>query len=227
MDESSLLRRAAAGDGPAFEALVSRHAAAILAVARARTSDDALAEEIVQDTFVRLFRSLARFRGDSSLRTWLVRVALNLITDAHRRDPRRFEVGMDGSRDFRSEREDAERAGIRSQQAERVRQAIARLSEPLRLAVTLRYDAGLAYAEIGRVLDVPIGTVASRLTAALRQLRADLATDDTSHGGDTDGTGHGRNTHVTGHGRNTAETQTGRATAETPEFSRAAAHPVV
>lgn len=179
MDEQSLIQSAAAGDESAFEALVSRHAAAVLAVARARTADTVLAEEILQDTFVRLFRNLPRFRGESSLRTWLVRIALNLATDARRRDPRRFEVAMDAPPEPPSTGEDAEHAGIRLQEAERVRQAIAGLSEPLRLVVTLRYDAGLGYGEIGRVLDVPIGTVASRLAAALRQLRASLATDET------------------------------------------------
>ena len=179
MDEAALIRSAAAGDEPAFEALIRSHAPAILAVARARTDDGTLAEEIVQDTFVRLFRNLPRFRGESSLRTWLVRIALNLATDAQRRDPRRFEIEMASAPEPPSTSENAEHAGIRSQEAERVRQAIARLSEPLRLVVTLRYDAGLAYAEIGRALDVPIGTVASRLAAALRQLRASLGTEET------------------------------------------------
>lgn len=177
MDEPALIRLAAGGDEAAFEALVERHAAAILAVARARTADAALADEILQDTFVRLFRNLARFRGESSLRTWLVRVALNLVTDAQRRDPRRFEVAMDASADFASDDDGVERAGIRSEEAQHVREAIARLSEPLRLAVALRYDAGLGYAEIGRVLDVPIGTVASRLAAALRELRTKLGVE--------------------------------------------------
>ena len=203
MDEAALIRRAAAGDEPAFEALVRRHAEAILAVARARTADRALAEEILQDTFVRLFRHLPRFRGESSLRTWLVRVALNLVIDSKRRDLRRFEVALP-EHEPPSTDEGAEHARIRLQEAARVRAAIARLSEPLRLAVTLRYDAGLGYGEIGRVLDVPIGTVASRLAAALRQLRTLLTTEEREPQGK-----HRRNTDANGtepqgkHRRNT------------------------
>lgn len=175
VDEPSLIRRAAAGDEAAFEALVSRHAPAVVAVARARTRDHALADEIAQDTFVRLFTHLSRFRGESTLRTWLVRVALNLCSDAGRRDPRRFEGAMDRAASYPSADEGAERLGIRAEQAARVREAIALLPAPLRLVVSLRYDAGLSYAEIGKVLSVPVGTVGSRLAAALQELRGQLS----------------------------------------------------
>lgn len=112
MDEPSLIRRAAAGDQAAFEMLVSRHAAAILGVARARTRDAALADEIAQDTFVRLFQNLSRFRAESSLRTWLVRVALNRCTDLQRSDPRRFEGALEPAGEYPSGDEGAERLGF-------------------------------------------------------------------------------------------------------------------
>ena len=175
MDESDLIRKAASGDEAAFGSLVTEHAAAILAVARARTRDAALAEEIAQDTFVRLFRHLSTFRGDSSLRTWLVRITLNLCTDAQRRDPRRFEDAMNSTQHPASPEDDVEQQRIREQDALMVRGAIARLPEPLRLVVNLRYEAGLSYAEIGSLLGVPIGTVGSRLASALQQLRMELA----------------------------------------------------
>lgn len=175
MDDAVLIRRAASGDERAFEALVARHGPATFAIARARTRDALLAEEIAQDTFVRLFRHLSRFRGDSSLRTWLARIALNLCTDAQRRDRRRFEDPMTQTGDHRSLDENAERLGIRAEECARVRAAVDALSPPLRLVVTLRYDADLSYADIAAVLGVPIGTVGSRLTAALQQLRATLA----------------------------------------------------
>ena len=171
----SLVRRAASGDEEAFEALVARHGPALLAVARARTRDEALAEEIAQDTFVRLFRHLSRFRGDSSLRTWLVRIALNLCTDAQRRDPRRFEGTMDLAANHRAPDVGADWIGIHAEESTRVRDALERLSPPLRLVVSLRYDGGLSYADIAAMLHVPIGTVGSRLAAALQQLRAALA----------------------------------------------------
>jgi RNA polymerase sigma-70 factor, ECF subfamily len=175
MDEASLIRSASAGEVSAFDALVEQHAPAILAVARARTGDAALAEEIVQDAFVRLFRHLPRFRGDSSLRTWLVRVVLNLATDARRRDPRRFEAPVDALPDRATSEPSVEDVNVRSEQAARVRNAVLQLSEPLRLAISLRYDAGLSYAEIAEALNVPIGTVASRIAAATIALRSALA----------------------------------------------------
>jgi RNA polymerase sigma-70 factor (ECF subfamily) len=178
MDEPSLIRLAAAGDQAAFEMLVARHAAAILAVTRARTRDAALADEIAQDTFVRLFQNLSRFRAESSLRTWLVRVALNRCIDLQRSDPRRFEGTLEAAGEHASTDEGAERLGIRAEEAERVRRALTALPPPLRMVVSLRYDAGLSYAEIASALDVPIGTVGSRLTTALQQLRERLMSSD-------------------------------------------------
>lgn len=185
MDEPSLIRQAAAGDQAAFEVLVSRHAAAILGVARARTRDAALADEIAQDTFVRLFQNLSRFRAESSLRTWLVRVALNRCTDLQRSDPRRFEGTLETASEYPSADEGAERLGIRAEEATRAREALAALPPPLRIVVSLRYDAGLSYAEIASALDVPIGTVGSRLTTALRQLRERLTAAQERRPGDS------------------------------------------
>jgi RNA polymerase sigma-70 factor (ECF subfamily) len=102
MDEAVMVRRAADGDEAAFEELIARHAPAMLALARARTRDAMLAEEIAQDAFVRLFRHVSAFRGESSLRTWLVRVVMNLCVDAQRRDPRRFETTIDLATGHRS-----------------------------------------------------------------------------------------------------------------------------
>jgi RNA polymerase sigma-70 factor, ECF subfamily len=179
MDEASLIRRAASGEAAAFDALVERHAAAVLGVARARTGDPALAEEILQEAFVRMFKHLRRFRGESSLRTWLVRVSLNLATDAARRDPRRFESFAEPFPEPASLVDDAEQAGMRTEEAARVRGALSRLPEPLRVTVSLRYDADMSYAEIARELNIPIGTVSSRLAHALMLLRATLAPAET------------------------------------------------
>jgi RNA polymerase sigma-70 factor (ECF subfamily) len=179
MDEASLIRKAAQGEVSAFDALVDRHSPAIMAVVRARTGDLALAEEIVQDAFVRMFRHLPRFRGESSLRTWLVRVALNLATDAARRDRRRFEFTLESVVECAAADESAEQVSIHSEQTGRVRHALRQLPEAMRVAISLRYDAGLSYAEIARVLDVPIGTVASRIASAIGRLRVALGSEGT------------------------------------------------
>jgi RNA polymerase sigma-70 factor, ECF subfamily len=179
MDEASLIRKAAQGEVSAFDALVDRHSAAIMAVVRARTGDLALSEEIVQDVFVRMFHHLSRFRGESSLRTWLVRVGLNLATDAARRDRRRFQSTLESVVDHAAADASAEQVSIHSEQAGRIRHALLQLPEAMRVVIGLRYDAGLSYAEIARALDVPVGTVASRIASAIGRLKAALASEGT------------------------------------------------
>jgi RNA polymerase sigma-70 factor (ECF subfamily) len=183
--EIDLIRRAAAGDAPAFEALVRAHAAAVVSIATAELGDPTTGAEVAQDVFVRLHRSLSTFRHEARLRTWLVRVTINACADqrrARRRRDRRL-VPMEGigPRDAGALVDRAESfESLESRRVDRVRvrAAIDELPAALRVLIVLRYDAGLEYREIAHTLSMPQGTVATRMARALRQLRAALSAPD-------------------------------------------------
>jgi RNA polymerase sigma-70 factor (ECF subfamily) len=147
---------------------------------RVLTGGDADAEDLVQDTFVRAFRALPRFRGESSFRTWLHRIAVNVIRSHMVRRGRRLETAAvrDSGEDSHSlfervpSEEDLEATVTRRQMIDR---ALATLSDDVRLLVTLRDVQGLEYQEIAAITGLPIGTVESRIFRARQRLRPLLA----------------------------------------------------
>jgi RNA polymerase sigma-70 factor (ECF subfamily) len=176
--DRELVEAAAAGSREAFDELVRRHQAAILTLARALTGGRGDADDLAQDTFVRAWRSLRAFRGESTFRTWLHRVAINVVRTSQTRQGRlrRFfaaprEPG-EPPLDPPSPSEPIDTALARRQVIDR---ALASLPEELRLPVALRDLQGLDYKEIARVLDVPIGTVESRIFRGRQRLRPLLA----------------------------------------------------
>lgn len=171
------MQDAAAGDRDAFDALVRRHQARTYNFVRTLVNDDADAEDLAQEIFLRVWKSIGRFRGDSAFRTWLFRIAVNVArTHLSRRSRWRLfarpasepdsEAG--GAHDDPPSPERLEDDVVRRDAIDR---ALATLSPELRTAVTLRDVEGLEYREIARVLDVPIGTVESRIFRARQRLR--------------------------------------------------------
>jgi len=178
--DRTLVIEAAAGSRDAFDELVRRHQRQIYNLTRALTDGDADAEDLVQETFVRAFRAIPRFRGDSSFRTWLVRIAINVVrTHVDRRSRRVMTVqsAVDGSERERLENiasdEDLETAVGRRRTIDH---ALAALPEELRTTITLRDIHGLEYHEIATVMSVALGTVESRIFRARQRLRPMLAT---------------------------------------------------
>jgi RNA polymerase sigma-70 factor, ECF subfamily len=178
--DAELAKQAAAGDRDAFDLLVRRYDARIVNLARALTGGDADAEDLAQEAFIRAFRGIHRFRGESAFRTWLHTIAVNVIRTHHTRRSRwrrLFAEPTDAGDDTGTE---IERAAVPGFEADVVRRdavdrALARLPEDLRLVVTLRDVQGLDYREIADVLGVPMGTVESRLFRARQKLRPMLA----------------------------------------------------
>jgi RNA polymerase sigma-70 factor (ECF subfamily) len=174
--EKTLVAEAAAGSGAAFDELVRRSHARIYNLTRVLTGGDADAEDLVQDTFIRAFRALPRFRGESSFRTWLHRIAVNVIRSHMVRRSRTIETAAvrDSGKDSDSlfeqvpSEEDLEAAVTRRQIIDR---ALATLAEDVRLLITLRDVEGLEYQEIAAVTGLPIGTVESRIFRARQRLR--------------------------------------------------------
>lgn len=175
--DRELVEDARRGNREAFDALVRRHQGAIVNLARAMTAPNADADDLAQEAFVRAWRSLGSFRHDSTFRTWLHGIAINVIrTDRSRGSRLRRLFGI-----VSTERDEAadplERAsvddGIEGPLAMRqlIDRALATLPGEMREAVVLRDVQGLDYKEIADALGVPLGTVESRIFRARQRLR--------------------------------------------------------
>ena len=173
--DRELVEAAAAGSRDAFDELVRRHQVAIVSLARALMTGRGDPEDAAQEVFVRAWKSLRSFRGDSTFRTWLHRVAINVVRTSQARQGRLMQM-FTGFRDDAPEPasgdDPVDQALARRQVIER---ALAALPEDLRVAVTLRDMQGLEYREIAAMLDVPIGTVESRIFRARQRLKPLLA----------------------------------------------------
>ena len=170
---------AQAGDSDAVSALVRRYQTRMYNFALTLTANPADAEDLAQETFIRAFRGLHRFRGDSSFKNWLYRIAANAAHTRHGKQLRhaaiwdtRVESDEVSERHLASAAESVELRAIRRQVIDR---ALAALTPDQRAAVVLHDVEGLEYQEIGDVLNIPIGTVMSRIFRARRRLRPLLA----------------------------------------------------
>jgi len=172
-----LLERARKGDERAFRLLVERHEPRVAATAIGMLGPGDEAEDVGQETFIRLYRSLDRFRGDSSLGTYLTRIAINLSLTALKkrrrrwsrfieRDERKREL-PEASWDPRGELE-------RTEAREAVRAAVRRLGPDHRAVVVLRMIDGYTTRETAEILGIPVGTVMSRLARAMARLEEDM-----------------------------------------------------
>jgi len=162
--------RAARGDRDAFDELVRRYQVRIFRLARILTRGDRRdAEDLAQETFIRAYRAVGRFRHDATFQTWLHRIALNVIwsTDLPLTAGEGEPDGRPMGRGI-SSGDDVEAALIRREAIDR---ALGTLSTEARLAITLRDIQGLDYQEIATIMGVPIGTVESRIFRARRRLR--------------------------------------------------------
>ena len=170
--DRTFVTQAAAGSREAFDELVRRYRRSVYNLVRALTGGDDDAEDLVQDVFVRAFRAIDGFRGDSAFKSWLYRIAVNVVhTHLQRRRTREpFSSGRGGDASLSDvpDADDLESAVVRRQAIER---ALASLPEQLRVLVVLRDVHGLKYDEIAKIVKSPRGTVESRLFRARQQLR--------------------------------------------------------
>jgi RNA polymerase sigma-70 factor (ECF subfamily) len=159
-------------------ALVRRYQSRIIGLARNFTGNAADAEDLAQDVFVRVYRALGRFRGDSLFRTWLYRIAVNVARSHHGRRGRQQGVwGDSGAEEGRPFDPPANTPDVETTLVRRdaIARALAELPEELRVAVTLRDVHGLDYRDIAEATGVPMGTVESRIFRGRQRLRRALA----------------------------------------------------
>jgi RNA polymerase sigma-70 factor (ECF subfamily) len=165
--DGSLVRRFLDGDQSAFETLVERHQGRVYNVCLRILGDPDDARDAAQDTFLTVVRKLGQFRGEAAFTTWLHRITVNACYDELRRKRRRpvLHVAHDPSDD----RPAGEPGPASPDHAERVTgsldaaAALARVPQEFRIALVLADVEDMAYEEIARVLDVPVGTVKSRV----------------------------------------------------------------
>ncbi|MFZ5521446.1 MAG: RNA polymerase sigma factor RpoE [Pseudomonadota bacterium] len=185
--DAPLVERVKMGDVRAFELIVVKYQRRIERLIGRMVRDTDLVQDLAQETFIRAYRALPQFRGDSAFYTWLYRIAVNTAKKALvdlRRDPVLTESAL-GSRDedeepssrVENELTDGEtpEAVLASREIARtVNAAIEALSEDLRQAITLREIEGLSYEEIATAMNCPIGTVRSRIFRAREAIAARL-----------------------------------------------------
>lgn len=181
--DHALVQAVLAGDGAAYRGLVERYQERIYAVCFGMVRNPEDARDLAQEAFVKAYQNLARFELRSSFYTWLCRIAMNVSIDFLRRQKVRaaelFEDGVvtretGGVISFGHQREDPGRNLERKRLLERIAQALEELPEEQKQIVILREVDGLSYKEIAEVMDIPEGTVMSRLFYARKKLQAAL-----------------------------------------------------
>lgn len=180
-DDAALIERCRAGDLRAFEPLVEKYRQRVHRLAYNVLRDPEEAWDVAQDAFIRAFLALPSFRGDSAFYTWLFRIVMNVARDRARQNAARgraFGTERVEEKDWDRALVDQEAAPDTSatqvEERERIARALSTLSEPHRAIIMLSDLEGLSYREIAEVLNIPMGTVMSRLHNARGRLRAAL-----------------------------------------------------
>ena len=173
-NDQQLVQRVQAGDKAAFNLLVLKYQHRVLKLVGRFVSDAAEAEDVAQEAFIKAYRALDSFRGDSAFYTWLYRIAINTAKNAlvsSRRRPVDFDLDLQDPEqyDMQARLKDSETPEgllLTDEIRDTVNAAIADLPEDLRTAIMLREIEGLSYEEIAAAMECPVGTVRSRIFRA-------------------------------------------------------------
>jgi RNA polymerase sigma-70 factor (ECF subfamily) len=187
--DQQLVERAQRGDKKAFELLVVKYQRKLARLLSRFIRDASEVDDVTQETFIKAYRALPSFRGDSAFYTWLYRIGINTaknyLVALGRRAPTVTEVDNEEAEDIEvgeqlKDMNTPEQQMMTRQIAETVNSTLLALPEELRTAITLREIDGLSYEEIAQIMNCPIGTVRSRIfrarEAIAEQLRPQLGT---------------------------------------------------
>jgi RNA polymerase sigma-70 factor (ECF subfamily) len=172
--DKKLVERVQKGDKGAFDLLVLKYQHKIVNLVMRYVRDPELALDISQEAFIKAYRALPRFRGDSAFYTWMYRIAVNTAKNhlaAQRRRPMDVELDMQDPEQYDlharlKETDTPEGVTLSNELKEAVERAIAALPEDLRTAIVLRELEGMSYEEIAQTMECPVGTVRSRIFRA-------------------------------------------------------------
>jgi RNA polymerase sigma-70 factor (ECF subfamily) len=185
--EDQFLERLRRGDAMAYERLVAEQSSDVYALLYRLTSDAEEARDLTQETFLRAFQSIERFRGDASLKTWIYRIAINQARNRWRwwrRRRRDVTVSLDATDENRErplattlpsdKSPSPEQQTLARERETQLREALCSLGRSYREAVILRDVEGFSYEEIAQTLQISIGTVKSRISRGRLELRRQL-----------------------------------------------------
>jgi len=173
--DQQLVERAQRGEKQAFELLVSKYQRKLARLLSRFIRDPGEVEDVTQEAFIKAYRALPSFRGDSAFYTWLYRIGINTaknyLVAMGRRAPTSTDMDAEEAEDFEAgdqlrDLNTPEHQLMTKQIAETVNQSLSALPEELRTAITLREIEGLSYEEIAGIMNCPIGTVRSRIFRA-------------------------------------------------------------
>ena len=172
--DKKLVKRVQKGDKGAFDLLVLKYQHKIVNLVMRYVRDPELALDITQEAFIKAYRALPRFRGDSAFYTWMYRIAVNTAKNhlaAQRRRPMDVELDLQDPEQYDlhaklRETDTPEGVTLGNELKETVDRAIAALPEDLRTAIILRELEGMSYEEIAQTMECPVGTVRSRIFRA-------------------------------------------------------------
>ncbi|MFW2404671.1 MAG: RNA polymerase sigma factor RpoE [Gammaproteobacteria bacterium] len=182
-EDQLLVERAQQGDKRAFDLLVLKYQHKIVKLIMRYVRDPSEALDVSQETFIKTYRALPKFRGDSAFYTWLYRIAINTAKNhlvAMKRRPVDFEVDLQDPESYEinarlRDIDSPDRIAQREELRETVEDAIAGLPVELRVAIVLREIEGMSYEEIARAMDCPVGTVRSRIFRAREAIDGRIA----------------------------------------------------
>lgn len=180
LDDPSLIARATAGDDYAFDLLIRRHEARAYQYAFRLTRDPEIAADVVAEAFVRVHHALPNFKGQSAFTTWLYRILTNCFLDMKKKDKSKQTTSLDAtlstpdgemSRQFEDPGGTPQDQMERTEREERMEEAIDQLPPYQRAMIVMYHGEMMSYEDIAAALDLPIGTVKSRLNRARLSLR--------------------------------------------------------
>jgi len=172
-NETELVSRAQDGDRNAFNELVRMHAQGVLNVIYRMCGNAQVAEDAAQETFIQAWLKLQSYRLGTSLRNWLYRIAVNTAIDMLRKE-KRILSGVIEDMNLRDSQPGPEAMAANLERTEMVQEAVLALPDASRAVLVLREFEGLSYKEISESLEIPVGTVMSRLNYARKLLREKL-----------------------------------------------------